>query len=148
MQLILYINNQERNVLNKTLNNENALILEGFSRNQLSITNPVIELEGDETILQYNYCFIPELSRYFFVEKIVALSDKRYLFYMSIDVLKTYENQIKELHGEITRNSTPTKYKCEPTTLDTYQEKKITYDNPFNFEGNNILISVTSERTK
>lgn len=57
-----------------------------------SITNPVIELELDS--VSYNYVWITQFNRYYFVENIVIQSGNLYRLYLKVDVLASFKSQI------------------------------------------------------
>lgn len=69
-----------------------------------SLINPLIELHSNTNPVAYNYAYIPEFRRYFFV------SDWRYdrgLWFanLSVDVLATYKPYIGDTNMYITRSS-------------------------------------------
>ena len=65
--LKLYKNSSENNDVSKTLTDEHKVT--GYSRAVVDMLNPVIELAGIE-VNSYNYCYVQELNRYYYIENI------------------------------------------------------------------------------
>lgn len=64
-------------------------------RNDFNLINPEIILLSDENdFLEYNYCLIVELERYYFINGIVNLGNNLYKVKMDVDLLETYKNVI------------------------------------------------------
>ena len=68
MVIKLYINTSDPKMVDKVLTGE--IVLNGaVSRDQVDVINPVIEYEGtNETIAGYNYAYIEDYARWYFVE--------------------------------------------------------------------------------
>lgn len=98
MQIILYQNTSENNKLEKALTH--ATELTGTLRNSDTgnIEMPNI-LINTESIPQYNYAFIPEYNRYYFVEDIRTVRNNLFLFNLSVDSLMSFKDDIKNLVG-------------------------------------------------
>ena len=88
----------------KTVSNENQIqkvltdskTYTGTFKTDLDILNPkIIISDSDYLILGYNYCYITELKRYYFVKNITILSNNRFLIDCKIDVLKTYSTELQ-----------------------------------------------------
>jgi len=63
-----------------------------------SVLNPVIVIEDTKgmsaEMTTYNYAYIPNLMRYYFISNCVILDNSRYCYYLQIDVLATYREDI------------------------------------------------------
>lgn len=71
----------------------------GNFRQPLDVLNPVVVIESTATTSPfigngYNYVQIPELSRYYFIEDITALSDVLYELQLTVDVLASHKSAI------------------------------------------------------
>ena len=99
--LKLYKNSSENNDVSKTLTDEHKVT--GYSRVVVDMLNPVIELAGIE-VNSYNYCYVQELNRYYYIENINISPNGVYRLSMRIDVLMTYRDDIMASHGLITKN--------------------------------------------
>lgn len=67
MVINLYINNSDSKCVSKDLTNE--LPITGVARDPVNVVNPAIEVDADNTTLAaYNYAFIEDYGRYYFME--------------------------------------------------------------------------------
>ena len=75
-------------------------------RNPLDVLKPVIFLEFDETIkdITYNYCFIPCTNRFYYISNKIRLANKLWEFHLTVDVLNSYQEDIKKSYAFIARN--------------------------------------------
>ena len=94
MEIILYTTGSERHALRKVL--ENELDLTGSLRGESSVINPsfLIEVQNPS---QYNYCFIPEFNRYYFITNITSVRTNIWRIDCNVDVLMSYQEQILNL---------------------------------------------------
>lgn len=58
----------------------------------VSVCAPVIELDSEA--FNYNYCYIPDFGRYYFVQQCVILNNHRLEYHLTVDVLATYKTEI------------------------------------------------------
>ncbi len=93
MQIDLYTYNHEKNKINKSAYLGNLLSLQGNLKEQTSIINPVITLQYDQPFI-YNYCYISEFERYYFIDNVDIVRANLYRIYLSVDVLETYKTEI------------------------------------------------------
>lgn len=77
--------------------------LSGELRNQTSVLNPKIRIESAENIAGYNYCYIPEFGRYYYIVDITSVRTNIWEVSMRCDVLMSYSAQIKALRPIIER---------------------------------------------
>lgn len=71
------------------------------------ILSPSIVLSYVSNIETYNYVYIPEFHRYYFITGISLLSGKRTVINCAVDVLHTYHADIKNCNGTIIRAEKP-----------------------------------------
>ena len=61
-----------------------------------SVMNPVIVIEDtkgrEEAMMNYTYASIPNLNRYYFVSNVVVIDNKRWAFYLQVDVLGSFKS--------------------------------------------------------
>lgn len=93
MDIYLYITVDDDNVLNKTLTDE-LLISNVKLKSPVNINNPVLTLSAKHNIKNYNYAYIPEFGKYYFIEDITLQSNNINVITLRVDVLKTYEEDI------------------------------------------------------
>lgn len=94
MNIILYVNNSEKNKIGKTLTNDFSL--SGTLRDATNIINPVILLEISE-IGNYNYCYINNFNRYYFITDITVIRTGLFAISLMVDVLESFKSDIKNL---------------------------------------------------
>ena len=70
-----------------------------------SIINPTLILEYDVSILEYNYIYIVDFSRYYFIIDIVSLDNNLWEISTIEDVLATYKDEIGSTTMMILRSS-------------------------------------------
>ena len=110
MDIVLYINNSERQAISKNLSS--GLTLTGSLRNESSIINPTILIEIDNPS-SYNYAYIAEFDRYYFITDMTSVRTDLWRISMSVDVLMSFQQSILNLdvivsdasHGD---NESPT----------------------------------------
>ena len=89
MELQIYNNNSNTNVLNKNITLVNTL---DFSlKIDNSILQPVLILKNYS---EGNYCYIKEFKRYYYIRDIKLLSGGLYQLQLDVDVLMTYKDII------------------------------------------------------
>lgn len=133
MTIELYINAAERHKVDKSADLELIATLDGTLRANTDILNPSITLqlnfdpnsilededgeivededsneldsvEGDKNLLNFNYAYIPEFRRYYFVSDIATTNTGLYIVSLIVDVLMTYKNELLSLEGIVERN--------------------------------------------
>lgn len=82
----------EKNVIDKVLSE--FTVFDGSLRSESSIINPVFDVEIDNPSL-YNYCFIPEFHRYYYITDVVSVRTNFWRIMLHVDVLKTFADSIK-----------------------------------------------------
>lgn len=104
MEIVLYQNSSERQAINKTLSN--GITLTGSLRNETSVINPQILVEITNPS-QYNYAYIPEFGRYYFINNMVSYRTNLWRIDMAVDVLMSFKTQILALPVVIADNTSP-----------------------------------------
>lgn len=98
----------ENNRVVKVLTDEKQL--SGELRNQTSVLNPSIRIESADNISAYNYAYISEFGRYYYITDIVSVRTNCWTVSLRCDVLMSYSNQIKAITCVIVRQeSNPNK---------------------------------------
>lgn len=91
MQIILYYNkSDERQIYKELIEGET---LEGVLREDSSLISPYIMFESD-TVMRYNFAYIPEWQRYYFIKEKESYRNHLYLISMECDVLMSFKNDI------------------------------------------------------
>lgn len=92
----LYKTASENNRVVKTLTDEKQL--SGELRNQTSVLNPSIRIESADNISTYNYAYISEFGRYYYITDIVSVRTNCWVVSLRCDVLMSYKDEIQGLN--------------------------------------------------
>lgn len=92
MEIILYKNLSDSNILNKNLNP--IVTISTKVNSDIDILNPGLNFYYDE-LPDFNYFYIKEFNRYYFVRNFETLEKGHYMLEGHIDVLETYKDLIK-----------------------------------------------------
>ena len=97
----LYKYESPNDYINKTLTNEKSY--SGTFRDEVSVIDPVFEIETTDNLATWNYAYIEDLGRYYYITGIVAVTNKLWRIYCHVDVLMTYKPQILAHEAIISR---------------------------------------------
>lgn len=94
MEITLCVNTSEKSKIGKNLTSMN--VFSGTLREETSIISPVVLMEL-ENPSSYNYAYIPEFGRYYFINDIVSVRKGLWRISMQVDVLESFKNYILDL---------------------------------------------------
>lgn len=94
MEIILYNNKSPKNKIGKTLTNPNTIT--GSLRGETSISN-IQMLLNIVDLNPYNYMYIADFGKYYFITNIISVRTGLWLVTASIDVLDSYKSEILSL---------------------------------------------------
>lgn len=100
MTIFTYENVSEPIVMNKTLHNKKEI--DGIFRNDFNVMYPVFDI-ASENLPNFNYIFIPDFARYYYVDSVQNLLNGLWSISCSVDVLMSYKNQILAQRAIIAR---------------------------------------------
>lgn len=95
MDIKLYKNHSEKNKINKNLTGE--VEYSGTLRDETSVINPVVLLHAENPSL-YNYAYIPQFHRYYYIRDISSVRDGLWRIVLSVDVLESFKSDILNLN--------------------------------------------------
>lgn len=108
MIIFLHKTTSERNKIIKEFDSNDSLTLSGYLRGECSVLQPVVVIEmTGNLITQYNYCYIPEFGRYYFINNIESVRNNAWRIYCNVDVLMSYRNQILDLNVIVSDETSP-----------------------------------------
>lgn len=102
MEIRLYKNMSEEISVVKNIQDEIVYI--GNLKDESSVIDPVVLIEA-ENLSDYNYAWIKEFNRFYFIKNIDCVRNNLWRLNMHVDVLSTYASYIKNNNGIITRNA-------------------------------------------
>ena len=108
MNVILYNNKSDKRQLVKNITEIKTLV--AVAKGDINIISPTLIIQNFST--DFNYCYISDFDRYYFVKSITLLTGQRIQIDLSVDVLMTYKEEIKKLTVNVLRYEN-----IEPTFL-------------------------------
>lgn len=95
-----------------TTRDDKRVLSKSWSGTEISVTlkapcdilNPTFSLKYNASFLTCNYLYCPDFNRYYFITNIVVETGNRLEISCSVDVLMSYQAQIKSLSCNITRS--------------------------------------------
>ena len=150
MNITLFKTKSANNVINKKLTSEKNLGNNCILADNTSVTSPTVIVGGIpslDTISDYNYAYIPQCHRYYYINDIIALSGGRVKLILSVDVLKSYASDILNSTQLVTRQKNKGKMYLADTdwTVDgrTYLRSQYFSENHFAPQNDSfVLITV------
>lgn len=136
MSMTLYTVKDDRRVVNKTLGTGH-LVGDLHFDNPSSIMSPRVIIKYFDGLFNYNYCYISEFGRYYYIANIVVMSGKRVMLYCTTDVLYTYASQIATLKAIRLRSEESGPTEITDPNLPIHKDKIIKI---YEFEGGDFNI--------
>lgn len=101
MTINLYVNVSEKERVTKTLSLEKSF--SGTLREQTSVIDPIISIESTDNLSQYNYMYIPDFGRYYYIRNVESVKNGLWRITGHVDVLMSFKSQILQNSGVIER---------------------------------------------
>ena len=147
--IILYKCSCEVNVVDKSQHMKLNRILEGTFRDSVSVSNVTVRVENNGDV-DFNYAFIPEFNRYYFIDDIIVVNNKLADLVLTVDVLMTYKKGIYGLKCFVERNENKyndlliDKKRIIEQGLDIYEQRIYNsfFTNGNLYEDNEVLFSM------
>ena len=105
---------------------------------------PSLLISCSINLLTYNYCYIPSLKRYYFIDTIVVRGNNKYYLRFTCDVLYTYKNEILASTGLIVRGGNNTFLSTRQSVYDM-RGKMLTINYPLaplDDKGNLVMVTI------
>lgn len=139
MNILLYKTTNANNDLNKTISDKVELV--GALREASSIIAPSILIQSNP--IGYNYAYIPEFGRYYYIKNITAFRKGAYIIDLKCDVLMSFKEEILNMSGIVSRLTDGDNYAnrdIKTKCLETHRRLDFP-ETPFTRNGSYILIS-------
>lgn len=94
-------------------------------KEETSILRPVIRIRTSSDITGYNYMYISEFSRYYFIDDIVSIHNNVWDVSGHVDVLETYKSAILNQSGVIRRQQNLYNLYLDDPEFKTYNYEQI-----------------------
>ena len=143
MEIKLYKTSSPRKKLVKDLTD--GITLTGTLRGQSSIMSPSLQIQ-DIAVIGYNYCYIPDFGRYYYINGINALRANLLELSLGIDVLMTYAKAIRNnaaIVDKVQSYGAAYNYINDGSFVNSNRMKQdiINFPHGFNSDGEYILIT-------
>ena len=102
MDIKLYYNTSDNKTIKKNIINEFSLT--GTLRDSCSLIEPVINIESSN-VLRFNYAYIPDFQRYYFVKEIINLRKNIWTLELEVDPLMSFKGDILVLQVVVDKQS-------------------------------------------
>lgn len=102
IKIWVYVTNSEPERLEKKLGS--SLELNATLLDNVSVLKPSFTIRGTANLANYNYVYIPDFKRYYFITNITSMRNMLWKVDCRVDVLMTYREQLKKTDAIITRN--------------------------------------------
>jgi hypothetical protein len=144
MNIKLYYNTSDNRYINKTLSLE--LSINGNLKNETSLLSPIITIKSD-AVLRYNYAYIPEFKRYYYITGIENVRNEVWRLYLQVDPLMSFKADILSLKVVVNKQSDSSngdEYIDDGSLVTDNQIFKNVYNFPNGFNDNGEYILITA----
>ena len=140
MTVIFYKYNDIKNKINKTLSG-GLTVNDVIMHNDFDITSFELLIKNSDFNSEYNYCYIQDLGRYYFIDSVERMNGTIYKIRVSVDVLKSFSTQIENINAVITKSENPDDNFVDCEKSENYTSEVINMTDNFNHNGNLILVT-------
>jgi len=126
MTIGLYYNKSDERKLNKDL--ETIATYEGYLKNECSIQNPTVFIEGAFNIgnnINANYMYLPDYRRYYYITDITQVRANLVKISGRVDVLMSFKDEIQNSIGVVRKQEHNFNLFLDDGSLKVYQDKLI-----------------------
>lgn len=103
MTITLYNQDNDNRVVSKTLGAATLTLSDAVARDSFDVRSGDIMITTDTDISMCNYCYIAELSRYYYIKDITIYRKGVWVISLKCDVLMTFASGIRSLSGTVDR---------------------------------------------
>lgn len=132
--------------INKSLSAPTTL--QGFLRDMTNVMRPVLKIK-QQGVFTHNYCYIHELNRYYHIVNFNIIDTDTYEITLSVDVLKTYEQQIMGATGTVFERTDANKFISTRRQVydvrPNFERLEFGNSNLFESEGNIIMVTLNGK---
>lgn len=143
MDIFFYTSSAEPNSFPKVLGS--AIRYQGELRDECDILNPVLTIEGLNPDTTFNYCYIQDFKRYYFIRESSVVRTGLIQFNLHVDVLQSWSKEILELEAIISRNEYDFNNHLEDTRVPAWSNNMTSYKEPTNITGNLSMPNLSNE---
>ena len=139
MKLKLYTNISQPNKVKKVL--KFLEDVDGKVRSELDIEHPVFIFSTKSFLTGFNYVYIPDFERYYYVDTITAVKKNSYEVHLTVDVLMSFSTVITSSRGRITHSDVIDPYIDKGYSTEVKSSMKVK-EIPIKFNANGQIIMI------
>ena len=132
MNINFYNNLSKKNVVNKSLSEILLTLSIIIKKDTFNTSSPTLFITTNTEIYLDsigNYCYIPDINRYYFIENVEMVNNKIMKLQLDTDYLKTFKTAILNGSGLVKASKNINNFSSDYDVLDTVQEKNIIFPN-------------------
>ncbi len=99
----LYNVSDDNEKINKTLGTAKEFTSSTI-KDQTDVTNITLRIQTTDNLSGYNYAYVSEYGRYYFIDKIETTPTGYWVLSCRCDVLMSFKDQLLQLDGTVTRS--------------------------------------------
>ena len=144
MEVKLCYNSSDNRCINKNI--IDGEIISGTLRASTSIISPVISFESNSP-LRYNYAYIPEFRRYYYIKNVISNRNKLWEVQFEIDPLMSFKADICALKVVVDKQSNESngdEYIDDSSLVTDNLMFNMVYNFPDGFNNNGEYILITA----
>lgn len=122
--VMLYKNESPVEKIGKTLS-DSITVSDVVLKKDTSILKPVLLTNDARDVFEYNYMYIEEFGRYYFIDDIVSVNNNLWEISAHVDVLETYAAQIKANTAVVRRQERKYNLYLDDPEFKTYNYEQI-----------------------
>lgn len=104
MKIILYKSIVEPHCVDKSNNLKSKKEYNNCTlRDESSVVDPDILINSTSNLSSYNYCYIPDFNRYYFINNVTSVRNGIWSLSLHVDVLMSYKSDFLKLNAIISR---------------------------------------------
>lgn len=138
-----YKTTSPKNAINKVLTDEVEKDL--FLKDDVNILRPDFNITIFDGIFTYNYAYVPDFSRYYFIDDIVILTVKIVQVRLKVDVLETWKSDILTANCHITKDNNSNMYGASIATSQKRTSEVLTHSPIFELQDYFIMSATRGE---
>lgn len=138
MLIKFYNTKSSNNTINKVLTDETEYNIR--FKDMTDMLFPVIQLQSEDLIM-FNYAFIPNFKRYYFVQKIELFPNGIYVIILKGDVLESFKDEILDCEGYVTKQANINQYYNADYASETRKEVDIYKSDKTLTDENSVVIT-------
>lgn len=146
MKIIFYKCTSENNRIDKTGFLQTVLNTSGnYKQKDVSVMNPTFAVKYRSSLLSSNYCYIPELNRYYYIDSFSNITNDILEVSCHVDVLMTYKKEFLQNEGYVETSENYGNFYLNDENMPVQQNTKIplvkNFTSPFSDRNSSIVMN-------